>query len=145
MHNSDRGVVSRGSHLHNRGWGVVSRGGVDNRGSMDDWGSVVDGVGHNRGSVGNCVVSHDGGSVHSVVGKRGGVHKRGGVVDGMRDDWGSVCNSVVGHGMVGNGDMGGVTEHDVLGGREELGSGRGRSHKGKDGKGLEKSRIKAKV
>merc|ERR1719422_2299533 len=72
VHNSDRGVVSRGSHLHN------------------------------RGSVGNCVVSHDGGSVHSVVGKRGGVHKRGGVVDGVRDDWGSVCNSVVGHGVVGN-------------------------------------------
>merc|ERR1719361_1073765 len=63
---------------------------------MDDWGSVMDGVGHDRGSVGNCVVSHNGGSVHSVVGKRGGV------VDGVRDDWGSVSNSVVGHGVVGN-------------------------------------------
>ena len=46
--------------------------------------SVVDGVGHNRGSVGNCVVSHDGGSVHSVVGKRGGV------VDGVGNNRGSV-------------------------------------------------------
>merc|ERR1719225_2620612 len=71
-------------------------GGVDNRGSMDNRGGVVDSVGHNRGSVGNCVVSHDGGSVHSVVGKRGGV------VDCVRDDWGSVSNSVVGHGVVGN-------------------------------------------
>ena len=77
VHNSDRGVVSRGSHLHNRGRGMVGRGGVD------DWGGVVDSVGHNRGSVGNCVVSHDGGSVHSVVGKRGGVHNRGSVVDGV--------------------------------------------------------------
>ena len=91
VHNSDRGVVSRGSHLHNRGRGMVGRGGVDNRGG------VVDSVGHNRGSVGNCVVSHDGGSVDSVVGERGGVHKRGGVVDGVRDDWGSVSNSMVGN------------------------------------------------
>merc|ERR1719150_1286332 len=75
---------------------MVGRGSMDNRGSVDDWGGVVDSVGHNRGSVGNCVVSHDGGSVHSVVGKRGGV------VDGVRDNWGSVCNSVVGHGVVGN-------------------------------------------
>ena len=77
VHNSNRGVVSRGSHLHNRGRGMVGRGGVD------DWGGVVDSVGNNRGSVGNCVVSHDGGSVHSVVGKRGGVHNRGSVVDGV--------------------------------------------------------------
>ena len=97
VHNSDRGVVSRGSHLHNRGRGMVGRGGVDNRGSVDNRGGMVDSVGHNRGSVGNCVVSHDGGSVDSVVGERGGVHKRGGVVDGVRDDWGSVSNSVVGN------------------------------------------------
>ena len=102
VHNSDRGVVSRGSHLHNRGRGMVGRGGVDNGGSVDNRGGMVDSVGHNRGSVGNCVVSHDGGSVDSVVGERGGVHKRGGVVDGVRDDWGSVSNSVVGHGVVGN-------------------------------------------
>ena len=135
MHNSDRGVVSRGSHLHNRGRGMVGRSSMDNRGG------VVDSVGHNRGSVGNCVVSHDGGSVHSVVGKRGGVHKRGGVVDGVRDDWGSVSNSVVGHGVVGNGDVGGVSEDDVLGGGEELGSGGGRGHEGEESEGLKISQF----
>ena len=50
-------------------------------------------------------------------------------------------HGVVSHGVVGHGDMGGVAEHDVLGGGEELGSGRGRGHEGKDSDGLELSRF----
>jgi len=122
LHNRGRGVVGRGSN-DNRGRGVVSRGGVDNRGSVvcrgrgvvsrgsvHNRGGMVDGVGHNRGSmdsvVGNCVmghrVSHKRGSMmHSMVSQRSSVDKRGGVVDGVRNNWG-VGNSMVGN-RVGDG------------------------------------------
>ena len=112
--------------VDNRG-GMVSRGGVDNRGGM------VDGVGNNRGVVGNSVVGN------GVVGDRGVVEKGSVVGDSVVGN--GVGNGVVSHGVVGHGDMGGVAEHDVLGGGEELGSGRGRGHEGEDSEGLELSRF----
>jgi len=112
--------------VDNRG-GMVSRGGVDNRGGM------VDSVGNNRGVVGNSVVGN------GVVGDRGVVEKGSVVGDSVVGN--GVGNGVVSHGVVGHGDMGGVAEHDVLGGGEELGSGRGRGHEGEDSEGLELSRF----
>ena len=79
----------------------------------------------NRGSVGN---SDRVGN--SMVGNGSSVDKRG-----------SVGNSVVGHGVVGNGDVGGVAEHDVLGGGEELGGGGGRGHEGEESESLKISQI----
>merc|ERR1740123_782103 len=103
LHVHDRGsVVGRGS-VHNRGRGVVSRGGADNRsrgvgrGSMHKRGGVVDGVGQDRGSVGSMV--------RSMVSQRSSVDKRGSMVDSVRNNRGvgkSVMGDWVGDGVVGN-------------------------------------------
>merc|ERR1740123_1380532 len=60
LHVHDRGSVVGGGSVHNRGRGVVSRGGMD-KSVMGDRGSV-----HQRGVVGNSVVGN------SVVGDRVG-------------------------------------------------------------------------
>jgi len=122
LHVHDRGsVVGRGS-VDNRGRGVVSRGGMDNRsrgigrGSVHKRGSVVDGVGQDRGSVdsmvGNCVMGHGvsnnrGSMMHSMVSQRSSVDKRGSMVDGVRNNRG------VGKSMVG--DRGSVHQRGVVG------------------------------
>ena len=65
VHNSDRGVVSRGSHLHNRSRGMVGRGSMDNSMvSMADAVAVsnsVSDVGHMRhcGSAGQTKQGRD--------------------------------------------------------------------------------------
>ena len=115
LHDRGRGMVSGGS-VDNRGRGVIGRGSVDNRsrgigrGSVDNRGGMVDGVGHNRGSMdsmmGNCVMGHRvsnnrGSMVHSMVSHRSSVDKRGSVVDSVRNNW-SVSNSVMGN-RVGDG------------------------------------------
>merc|ERR1711874_620770 len=117
--------------MDNRGRGI-GRGGVDNRGGM------VDGVGHERGSmdsmVGNCVMGHRvsnnrGSVVHSMVSHRSSVDKRGSVVDGVRNYWGmgdcvvgrnNLAMSTVGHsggtsmGKVGAGGSEGTAVVDGL-------------------------------
>ena len=110
---------------------VVGVGGDLIRVDLSD--SVGNGVGNNRGVVGDSVVGN------GVVGDRGVVEKGSVVGDSVVGN--GVGNGVVSHGVVGHGDMGGVAEHDVLGGREELGSGRGRGHEGEDSEGLELSRF----
>merc|ERR1712183_487757 len=117
MHNRGRGMIGRGG-MDNRGRGI-GRGGVDNRGGM------VDGVGHERGSmdsmVGNCVMGHRvsnnrGSVVHSMVSHRSSVDKRGSVVDGVRNNWGMGSNGV-GNCVMGNGVGDGV---DCVVGRNNL-------------------------
>ena len=110
---------------------VVGVGGDLIRVDLSD--SVGNGVGNNRGVVGDSVVGN------GVVGDRGVVEKGSVVGDSVVGN--GVGNGVVSHGVVGHGDMGGVAEHDVLGGGEELGSGRGRGHEGEDSEGLELSRF----
>ena len=104
--------------------------------------SLVDHSVVGNGVVGNSVVGgmvdHRGGVVHGVVGNRGSVVDKGSVVgDSVVSN--GVGNGVVSDGVVCNGDVGSVAEDDVLGGGEQLGSGRGRGHEGKESKGLKKS------
>ena len=101
------------------GGGVVSGGGVDNRGSVG--GGGVHGVSHNRGGVNG--VSH-----------RGGVH---GVSEGVSED-GGVGNSVTDRGDGVEGDNGGLADRDRPVGAQgglDLGESLGVVHLGHGGVG----------